>query len=138
MTLPLKDLSDESLELADSLLDQASHDVGKYMSMTARNVDGADMDDEIELALRADLLHTDGTDAAWVLWRPLFEELAALCADPQLRKADELMANLARACCEDGWDVAHICRLAVEAADLMTSLRRQARSHLLARRGKMP
>ncbi len=88
------ELTGDSLVRADELLDRASHDVAKYVAMTARNIDPRTAGGrELELVWR-DLLQTDGSSPAWALWQPLSEELRELAADEQLAAIDRAMDRL--------------------------------------------
>lgn len=132
----LAGLEGEALVRADELLGQASHDVAKYMSMTARNArpealarGGEQLD-----WLRADLEQTGASGAAWDLWAPLSAELSGLAADPTLAAIDEAMAALAQLFARLAAEPAlapEVASRAVTVADQITALRRAVRQRRL-------
>jgi hypothetical protein len=87
-------LSGDTLRRADELLDRANHDVAKYMSMTARNVEPSAIDDELTEMMRRDLTQTNGSASAWALWRPLSAALSELVDDTAVGQIDEGMSTL--------------------------------------------
>jgi len=94
MTTPLDSLEGEVLLAVDELLGRASHDVAKYMAMTARNVSPNDLDEELRSFLRRDLTQTDGEQPAWVLWERFASELGVLSDEPDLEGIEGGMAEL--------------------------------------------
>lgn len=125
----LRDLDGEALTRADDLLDRANHDVGKYMSITARNLDPSRAGRaELDLLLR-DLTRTDGSRAAWVVWGELSGALGALAHDPDLDDIDTAMTALAHMVTADhgALDVQALVRVTLDVADRIARLRRAVR-----------
>jgi len=130
----LEALRPDDLARVDELLDRASHDVAKYMAMTARNVDPAAIGDEERGMILEDLLRTDGALPAWELWRRISQELAALASDSAIVAVDDRMAALealARRVEASGDGAEDLARATVEVADLVTGLRRAVRRRLM-------
>ena len=131
MTARLSELGGEEFRRADELLDQAAHDVAKYMALTARNVDPTALSQAEAGYLLADLCRTDGVRPAWDLWAPFSGELRALApADPALETIDREMAELKKRGTTppaDRSDLARLVELTVTVADRITLLRREVR-----------
>ena len=127
-------LGPEGLAEADALLDRASHDVAKYMAMTARNVEPADVSEEEVESFRGDLLRTDGERPAWELWAPLSQALMVLAADPELDAVDRGMAELKSLSGRLGAgreELAELFATTRTVADRITGLRRAVRRRLI-------
>ena len=90
----LTELNGDALSEADELLGKASHDIAKYMAMTARNVEPSSIGPNDLSYLMDDLTQTNGTDPCWELWRSFSEALRRLGSDPALDDLDSRMKQL--------------------------------------------
>lgn len=130
----LEALPPEELVEADGLLDRANHDIAKYMAMTARNVDPQSMGLDEQARLVDDLLRTDGRHPVWELWRPLYEKLAILAADPTLTVIDRDIATIRELVDHrDEWTDGGraLVESTVAVADRIAGLRRTVRRRLM-------
>ena len=128
----LIDLEGEALVRAAELLDRASHDVAKYMSITARNIDPRTAGADDIVRVLHDLTRTDGRRPAWELWSEVSAPLHELADDPELRGIDAAMTRAALAAgAGTGIDgVPGLVGATLDAADRIVRLRRA----VLARR----
>lgn len=135
----LDELELDGLEKADQLLDRAKHDVAKYMSMTARNVDPSSLGPDETQHLMEDLLKTDGRLAAWELWSPLGRELRELAFnDPELMTIESNMVELEALVSKVGEERVGpeaLVQATVAVADRITRLRRALGRRLMEVQG---
>lgn len=130
----LEALAGDELSRADELLDRANHDIAKYMTLTARNVDPEAMEFEEQVQLLEDLLHTDGEHAAWELWSPLYRELEALASDIVLVSIDDGMATIRELVGQHDPQIDQggaLVKAVVDVADRIAGLRRAVRRRLM-------
>ena len=127
--MTLLELPADSLARADELLDRASHDVAKYMAMTARNIDPSTAGGREASLIWRDVLSTDGSESAWAIWRPLSTKLHELARDDRLAAIDRGMERLRSlaATKDDVAEVEMVIELVVDISNRIVGLRRDVR-----------